>query len=86
MLFVKVDELKPGMRLGKPIYNKNGVLLYDRDTKLTMQAIYGIKNFRLLGLYILEPGRTGFRRCRKMILTLSVSRRWQFLVSVKIWI
>lgn len=55
MLFVKVDELKPGMRLGKPIYNKNGVLLYDRDTKLTMQAIYGIKNFRLLGLYILEP-------------------------------
>ena len=55
MLFVKVDELKPGMRLGKPIYNKNGVLLYDRDTKLTMQAIYGIKNFRRLGLYILEP-------------------------------
>nr|MBP3597962.1 HD domain-containing protein [Eubacterium sp.] len=55
MLFVKVDELKPGMRLGKPIYNKNGVLLYDRDTKLTMQAIYGIKNFGLMGLYILEP-------------------------------
>lgn len=55
MLFVKVDDLKPGMRLGKPIYNKNGVLLYDRDTKLTMQAIYGIKNFGLIGLYILEP-------------------------------
>ena len=55
MLFVKVDDLKPGMRLGKPIYNKNGVLLYDRDTKLTMQAIYGIKNFNLMGLYILEP-------------------------------
>ena len=55
MLFVKVDDLKPGMRLGKPIYNKNGVLLYDRDTKLTMQAIFGIKNFNLMGLYILEP-------------------------------
>ena len=55
MLFVKVDDLRAGMRLGKPIYNKNGVLLYDRDTKLTMQAIYGIKNFGLLGLYILEP-------------------------------
>jgi hypothetical protein len=82
MLFVKVDELKPGMRLGKPIYNKNGVLLYDRDTKLTMQAIYGIKNFRLLGLYILEPAEP----VPPMILTLSVSRRWQFLVSVKIWI
>ena len=36
-------------------YNKNGVLLYDRDTKLTMQAIYGIRNFGLMGLYILEP-------------------------------
>lgn len=55
MIFVKVDELRPGMRLGKPIYNKNGVLLHDRDTKLTMQAIYGIKNFGLMGLYILEP-------------------------------
>lgn len=55
MIFVKVDDLKPGMRLGKPIYNKNGVLLYDRDTKLNMQAIYGIKNFGLIGLYILEP-------------------------------
>lgn len=55
MLFIKVDDLKTGMRLGKPIYNKNGVLLYDRDTKLTAQAIYGIKNFGLMGLYILEP-------------------------------
>lgn len=55
MLFVKVDDLRPGMRLGKPIYNKNGVLLHDRDTKLNMQAIYAIRNFGLLGLYILEP-------------------------------
>ena len=55
MLFVKVDELKPGMRLGKPIYNKNGVLFYDRDSKLTMLAIYAIKYFWLLGLYILDP-------------------------------
>ena len=55
MLFVKVDDLKSGMRLGKPIYNKNGVLLYDRDTRLTTQAIYGIRNFGLMGLYILEP-------------------------------
>lgn len=55
LLFVQVDELKTGMRLGKPIYNKSGVLLYDRDTRLTSQAIYGIKNFGLMGLYILEP-------------------------------
>lgn len=55
MIFVRVDDLKPGMRLGKPIYNKNGVLLHERNSKLTMQSIYGVKNFGLIGLYILEP-------------------------------
>ncbi len=55
MIFVRVEDLKPGMRLGKPIYNKNGVLLHERDSKLTIQSIYGIKNFGLMGLYILEP-------------------------------
>ena len=55
MLFLRTNELKPGMRLARPIYNKNGVLLFERDTKLTMQAIYSIKNFGLIGIYILEP-------------------------------
>lgn len=55
MLFVRVEDLKPGMRLARPIYNKNGVLLYERNTKLPVQGIYSIKNFGLLGLYILEP-------------------------------
>ena len=55
MRFVRVDELTKGMRLAKPIYNKNGVLLYDRDTKLTNQGINSIKNFKLIGIYILEP-------------------------------
>ncbi|MCI8307496.1 MAG: phosphohydrolase [Lachnospiraceae bacterium] len=55
MIFVKVDDLKPGMRLGKPIYNKHGVLLHERDSKLTDQSIFGVRNFGLIGLYILEP-------------------------------
>lgn len=55
MLFVKNDDLKVGMRLAKPIYNKKGVLLYDRDSKLTDQGIDSVKNFGLIGLYILEP-------------------------------
>ena len=55
MIFVPTDELKVGMRLAKPIYNKNGVLLYERNTKLTLQGIYSVKNFELIGLYILEP-------------------------------
>jgi hypothetical protein len=55
MIFVPTDDLKVGMRLAKPIYNKNGVLLYERNTKLTLQGIYSVKNFGLIGLYILEP-------------------------------
>lgn len=55
MKFVRSEELKAGMRLARPIYNKNGVLLYERDTKLTMQGIFSIKNFGLIGIYILEP-------------------------------
>lgn len=55
MLFVKTDELRPGMRLAKPIYNKTGVLLYERNSKLTPPAINSIRNFNLIGVYILEP-------------------------------
>lgn len=55
MLFVKTEDLKKGMRLAKPIYSKKGVLLYERDTKLTEQGITSIKNFELIGIYILEP-------------------------------
>lgn len=55
MLFISNDELKPGMRLAKPIYNKNGILLYERNTKITDQGIYSIKNFGLIGIYVLEP-------------------------------
>ena len=55
MLFIRTDDLKPGMRLAKPIYNKLGVMLYDRDTRLTQQVIESIRNFELIGIYILEP-------------------------------
>ncbi len=56
MKFIKCEELKPGMRLAKPIYSKKGVLLYDRATVLKdMQSIENIKSFGLIGLFILEP-------------------------------
>lgn len=55
MQFVKTADLKPGMRLAKPIYNKMGVLLYERDTRLTLQGINSIENFGLIGIFILEP-------------------------------
>lgn len=55
MQFVRTEDLKPGMRLAKPIYNRDGVLLYDRDSKLSLPSITSIHNFGLFGIYILEP-------------------------------
>ena len=55
MLFVESQDLKPGMRLAKPVYNRNGVLLFDRNTKLTVQNIVNLTNFGLIGIFILEP-------------------------------
>lgn len=55
MQFKRIDELRVGMRLARPIYNKNGVLLFEREAKITEQGIANIKNFGLIGLFILEP-------------------------------
>ena len=84
MIFVKSEDLKYGMRLAKPIYNKTGVLLYERNTRLTLQGIESVKNFGLLGLYILEPAEPVPPMSE--IWTLNVFRRWQCSVSGKSWI
>lgn len=55
MLFIKPSELKVGMRLARPIYNKNGVLLYERNSRITAQSIASVKNFGFIGIFILEP-------------------------------
>ncbi len=55
MIFVRQEDLREGMRLAKPIYDKKGVLLYERDSKLTRQGIESVHNFHIIGLYILEP-------------------------------
>ena len=55
MQFKRTEDLKTGMRLARPIYNRDGVLLYERNSKLTTQGIVSIRNFGLIGIYILEP-------------------------------
>lgn len=55
MKFYKPEELKAGMRLAKQIYNKQGVLLYERGLVLTDQIIASVQKFGLLGVLILEP-------------------------------
>ena len=55
MKFYKPEELRAGMRLAKQIYNKQGVLLYERGLVLTNQVISSVQKFGLLGVLILEP-------------------------------
>lgn len=55
MQFVKLNGIKMGMRTAKPIYSKNGVLLYGRNTVITDSFLNNIKSLDLFGLYILEP-------------------------------
>lgn len=55
MQFIRSAELRPGLRIAKPIYNKDGVLLYERNSRLTIPAINSVRNFDLIGIYILEP-------------------------------
>ena len=50
MKFVRTEDLKAGMRLAKPIYNKKGVLLYERNSALTAPGIASAKNFGLIGV------------------------------------
>lgn len=55
MQFIEVSDLKMGMRLARPIYDKKGVLLFERNSKLSEQSISSVKNNGLLGIYILDP-------------------------------
>ena len=55
MHFVRTEDLKTGMRLARPVYNKKSILLFDRNSLLSLQAIESIRNFGLIGVYVLEP-------------------------------
>ncbi len=55
MRFIKFDEIHLGMKTAKPIYSKDGVLLYGRNTLITESFINNVGNLDLYGLYILEP-------------------------------
>lgn len=55
MKFIKIKEIKLGMKTAKPIYNDNGVLLYTRNTVITENVFKNIEKLDIYGLYILEP-------------------------------
>lgn len=55
MYFVNVTDLKAGMRLARPIYNAEGVQLFERNTKLAEQEIATIRSISPIGIFVLEP-------------------------------
>ena len=54
MYFVRTEDLKAGMRLAGAVYDKQGEILYERDSKLTGQEITNIKNLGYIGFFVLE--------------------------------
>lgn len=54
MRFMKLHELREGMRLAKPIYNTEGVLLYGRGTVINQMVLHHINNMTAYGFYILD--------------------------------
>lgn len=54
MRFVKYNDIRMGMRLAKPIYNTEGVLLYGRGTVINDMVMHHINNMTAYGFYILD--------------------------------
>lgn len=55
MKYVKVEEIKNGMKIAKPIYNDTGILLYGANTVINESVMENIKKLNFYGMYILEP-------------------------------
>ncbi len=91
MKFILKDELKVGMRLGKPIYNRDGTLLYKTGSRLTAQGINSVFNFGIIGLYILEePEPVPFMSAEdeelerfQVAATIKLNHDWRMLIKDK---
>ncbi len=54
MRFVEINDLRPGERIVRPIYNTEGVLLYGSGTKTDPSVVAQLKKLDLFGLYVLD--------------------------------
>jgi hypothetical protein len=51
MIRVKIEDLKPGMILAKPVQNHQGVLLLDAGTKITKKNIRIFKSWGVIEIF-----------------------------------
>lgn len=54
MRYVKTSDMEPGCKIAKPIYNKEGVLLYNAGVKVDSHMLEMFKKLNLYGTYILD--------------------------------
>ena len=54
MRYIKKEDIKMGQRLAKPIFNRDGVLLYSRGTTINDSVMYHINEMNTYGFYILD--------------------------------
>ena len=53
MRYVKTSEMEVGSRVAKPIYTKDGVLLFNSGVKADASMIEKLRSLNLYGTYIL---------------------------------
>ena len=51
MRYINIDDARPGMMVGKPVYNESGAVLVNYRVKLTESLIERMKDKGLPGLY-----------------------------------
>jgi hypothetical protein len=49
---ILLDELKPGMKLSKPVLNEEGMVLLGEDTELTESVIEKLKTLDVYAAYV----------------------------------
>ena len=54
MRFEETDKIQYGSRIVRPIYNKDGVLLYGSGTKVDAQVLVQLKKLDVFGIYLLD--------------------------------
>lgn len=54
MRYVKISEMEIGSRFAKPIYNREGVLIFNSGVKVDESTISKLKDLNLYGTYLLD--------------------------------
>lgn len=52
MARISIDNLKPGMKLARPVTNKGGMVMLAEDTELTIALIEKMRDMDIQGVFV----------------------------------